>query len=110
MRLIDADETKKNIEQAFLQHHLGTFTIGDVCDCIDKAPTIDDEDAIESFNNAWRALCKQYNDYPEEHVQIALNMLSKIIDKVETRFNNKKKKEGQISIEEWINWFKENSK
>lgn len=30
MRLIDADKAKKSIEQAFLQHRLGTFTIGDV--------------------------------------------------------------------------------
>lgn len=37
-RWIDADKTKKSIEQVFLQHRLGTFTIGDVCDCIDNQP------------------------------------------------------------------------
>ena len=36
IRPIDANMTKKNIEQAFIQHRLGTFTIGDVCDCIDS--------------------------------------------------------------------------
>lgn len=46
MRLIDADKAKKSIEQAFLQHRLGTFTIGDVCDCIDNQPTIDAEPVV----------------------------------------------------------------
>ncbi len=45
-RLIDADLTKKNIEEAFMQHRLGTFTIGDVCDCIDKQPTIEAEPIV----------------------------------------------------------------
>ena len=46
MRLIDADLTKKNIEEAFIQHRLGTFTIGDVCDCIDSQPTIEAEPVV----------------------------------------------------------------
>lgn len=65
------------------------------------------EEIIESFNNAWRGLCRQYDDYPEEHMKIALNLLSKIISKVEAQLNEEKKKDKQISLDEWIAWFKE---
>lgn len=42
-----------------------------------------DYQVIESFNNAWRALCKRYREYPDAGTQQALNMLGRIIAKVE---------------------------
>lgn len=65
------------------------------------------EDVIGNLDNAWIALCRQYNNSPDEATQIALNLLSKIIGKVENQLKNESITEKQISIEEWIAWFKE---
>lgn len=61
---------------------------------------------VESLDNAWRALNKQYSQNPIEEVRIATNLLAKIIGKVNQDYISKKKKEkpGQITIEEWLEW------
>lgn len=63
-----------------------------------------DVEVIESLNNSWRALVKQYSCRPDESTRNALNMLAKIIDKVEheVKESKKSKKEHQITIDEWI--------
>lgn len=59
-----------------------------------------DLEVIESFNNAWKSLCKQYKKYPNETTRQALNMLSKIIGIVETEVKEKNKKEA-LSTDDW---------
>lgn len=68
-----------------------------------------DDEVIESFKNAWRALCRQYDEYPDENIRNELNFLGKIIRKVDAEIKNEKakNKEGQISIEEFLEFFKE---
>lgn len=65
-----------------------------------------DREVIESFNNAWRALCKQYKEYPRADIQSALNMLGRIIGEVESEVE-KSHREGQITLEEWIEMLNE---
>lgn len=60
-----------------------------------------DREVVESLNNAWRALAKQYQRCPNESIKDALNLLSKIIGKVNTEVEESHR-EVQISIEEWI--------
>lgn len=66
------------------------------------------EGIMSSINNAWCGLCRQYANTPHDETRVALNLLSKIIGKIETEITeDEAKKEGQISIEEWMAWFKE---
>lgn len=60
-----------------------------------------DLDVVESFDNAWRALCRQYRKYPEANIQSALNMLGQIIGKVK-REVEESHREKQITMEEWL--------
>lgn len=60
-----------------------------------------DIEVVESFHNAWIALEKQYRKHPDEAMRCAMNLLAKIINKVEAEVK-KAHKEGQITIEEWI--------
>lgn len=65
------------------------------------------EEIFESFNNAWRGLCRLYDNCRTENLRNDLNLLSKIIRKVEDEYERSKiePKEDQISIEEWIRCF-----
>ena len=60
-----------------------------------------DHEVVESFNNAWRALCKQYRKYPNQEIQTALNMLGRVINQVE-REVRESHREHQITIDEWL--------
>lgn len=60
-----------------------------------------DREVIESLNNAWRALCRQYKEYPRADIQSALNMLGRIVGEVESEVE-KTHREGQITLEEWL--------
>ncbi len=60
-----------------------------------------DWQVIESFDNAWMALCKQYREYPDARTQQALNMLGRIISKVKIEVEEAHR-EKQITIDEWI--------
>ncbi len=60
-----------------------------------------DLEVVESLDNAWRALCRQYDDCRCEQTRQALNMLAKITDKVK-REVEESHRETQITIEEWL--------
>lgn len=60
-----------------------------------------DREVIESFDNAWRAMCRQYRKNPTQELQSALNMLGRILSKVKTEVE-KSHREGQITIGEWL--------
>lgn len=60
-----------------------------------------DTEVLESFNSAWRAMCRQYEEYPSEEMRIALNMLGKIIAEVKSEVEESHK-ESQITIDEWL--------
>lgn len=60
---------------------------------------------IESLNNAWRALTRQYDEYPDESTRRALNLLNKIIERIKTELRNPNEWK-QITIEEWIKMLK----
>lgn len=60
-----------------------------------------DHDVVESLNNAWRALCRQYGKQREESLRMVLNLLSKIIGEVESGVR-KSHMVQQITIEEWM--------
>lgn len=68
-----------------------------------------DRDVVESFNNAWRTLAKQYQRCPDECIKDALNLLSKIIGKVNTEVEESHR-EVQISIDEWISMLNRGTK
>lgn len=64
-----------------------------------------DLEVIESFNNAWRSLCKQYDKHPNETTRQALNMLSKIIGIVKSEIEENNDK--ALSTNDWNNlWHK----
>lgn len=60
---------------------------------------------IESLNNAWRALIRQYDEHPDEDTRQALNLLNKIIGRIKTELRNPNGWK-QITIEEWIKMLK----
>lgn len=70
-----------------------------------------DKEVIDNFHTAWKALAHLYDEYPDEETRRALNLLKKMIDFVDGKIREEKlkeeQKEKQISLEEWINWFKE---
>ena len=70
-----------------------------------------DKEVIDNFNTAWEALAHQYDECPDAETRRALNLLKKMIDFVDGKIREEKikeeQKEKQISLEEWINWFKE---
>ena len=59
------------------------------------------EDVMESFNNAWIAMCRQYQKKSEEELRNALNMLGRIITEVECAIKDSEKKDS-ITIAEWM--------
>lgn len=65
-----------------------------------------DIEVVESFSNAWIALCEQYREYPKQEIQTALNMIGRIITKVETEVKESHR-EHQVTIDEWIETLKQ---
>ena len=65
-----------------------------------------DREVVESLNNAWRALGKQYQRYPDECIKDAMNLIAKIVGKVSTEVEESHR-ETQITIEEWISMLNE---
>lgn len=63
--------------------------------------TMTDIEVVESFNNAWRAMCRQYRENPNLETQTALNMLGKIIGMVDSEVK-KSHINRQITIDEWL--------
>ncbi len=62
-----------------------------------------DTDVIDSFHNAWMALARQYDKYPDEKIRDAMNLLSKMIGEVESKVKESHE-EKQITIDEWLEW------
>ena len=60
-----------------------------------------DIEVVKSFNNAWRAMCRQYRENPNQETQTALNMLGKIISMVDSEVK-KSHVNRQITIYEWL--------
>ena len=65
-----------------------------------------DKEVVESFNNAWRAMCKQYRKYPTQELQTALNMLGHIIGNVKSEVE-KSHRNRKITLDEWIAFLNE---
>lgn len=61
---------------------------------------------IESLNNAWRALARQYYEHPDESTRRALNLLNKIIERIKKEIRNPNGWK-QITIEEWMKMLEE---
>lgn len=59
------------------------------------------KEVIDSFNNAWMALAKQYTDRPDESTRCAMNLIAKMIGEVKSQVN-RPRKEGQITMDEWL--------
>ena len=64
------------------------------------------QEVIDTMNNAWRALVRQYKANPGEDIQCALNLLAKICNHIECAYKESEKRAKreaeQITIEEWI--------
>ncbi len=60
-----------------------------------------DTEVVESLDNAWRALARQYNRHPDEGIRCGMNLLAKVIGKVRSEVEESHR-EKQITIEEWI--------
>lgn len=65
-----------------------------------RSNTFGIDDVIKSFDNAWMALTKQYQNDPNEGVRQAINLLSKIIGQVKYEIKEAQK-EKRITIDEW---------
>lgn len=58
------------------------------------------DEIIECFDNAWRALAKSYQNSPDETLRNAMNLLSRIIGEVKIEL--KKSAPEQLTIDDWI--------
>lgn len=67
------------------------------------------KEVIESLDNAWRALTRQYDKNPDEGTRCGMNLLAKIIGIIKTEVEESNK-EKQITIEEWITILQKESK
>ena len=65
-----------------------------------------DIEVVESFDNAWRALCRRYREYPDAKTKLVLNMLGRIIETVEKEVKESHR-EKQMTLEDWIEILKE---
>ena len=65
-----------------------------------------DKQVIESFDNAWQALCRQYRAYPSAEFQSAINMLGRMIGQVK-REVEESHRDHQITVDEWIRMLEE---
>lgn len=65
-----------------------------------------DMEMIESLNNAWKALSKQYEKERSEGIRCGMNLLAKVISKVKAEIKESHK-EGQVTLEEWMDMLQE---
>ena len=60
---------------------------------------------IETMDNAWRAVCVQYQNAPDDETRRVLNLVGKIVTKMKSEFDEAEKNDGkQITFEEWFEW------
>lgn len=66
---------------------------------------------IESLENAWSALARQYVDSPDEDLRNAINLLAGMVKEVKRRIGDyeesERKKQEKISTQEWLDWLKD---
>lgn len=72
-----------------------------------KVEGITDKEIIESLDNAWMALTKQYKSHPDEGTRHSMNILAKIIGKIKSGAEQSHKTR-QITIEEWLTLLQRN--
>lgn len=60
-----------------------------------------DMDVVECLHNAWVALARQYDKYPDDGIRCGMNLLAKVIGEVKSEVEENHR-EKQITIEEWI--------
>lgn len=60
-----------------------------------------DKEVVESLNNAWKAMSRQYGKKPDETMRWALNIVSRVISKVQYEVEQSHETK-QITIEEWM--------
>lgn len=60
-----------------------------------------DTEVVESLDNAWRALARQYERYRDDGIRCGMNLLAKVIGKVRSEVEESHR-EKQITVEEWI--------
>lgn len=69
------------------------------------------EIVIESLENAWSALARQYVDSPDEDLRKATNLLAGMVKEVKRRVEDyeesERKKQERISMQEWLDWLKD---
>ena len=91
-----------NCRHAVLGTSMGTESeTGVVMEEKEENNKMTDRQVVESFDNAWKALCMQYRKYPEELTRQALNMLGCIIGKVKNEVEDSHR-DKQMTIDEWI--------
>lgn len=65
---------------------------------------------IESLENAWSALARQYVDSPDESTRKAINIVAGLVGEVRSRIESheesERKEQEKISIQEWEEWLK----
>lgn len=69
------------------------------------------EIVIESLENAWSALARQYVDSPDETVRNAVNLIAGMVKEIKRRIEDyeesEQKKQEKISTQEWLDWLKD---
>lgn len=67
-----------------------------------------DEDVFATLENCWLALCKRMRENPTAETQRVMNMLGRIITQAKSETRKRRNAENkQVSIDEWLAWFKE---
>ncbi len=60
-----------------------------------------DKEVVKSLDNAWIALVRQYDNYPDEGIRCGMNLLRKIIGEVKSEVEENHRQK-QITIDDWI--------
>lgn len=71
-----------------------------------------DAEVLKSLDNAWKALAVQYKECPDDGIRCGMNLLAKIISKVESEVREgnqegSRRREGQVTIDEWLAMLRE---
>ena len=76
-----------------------------------KSVLIDREILTGSLDNAWSALARQYADSPDEATRQAVNLIAGMVKEINSYLDEleeiERKEKESISIQEWIDWLKE---
>lgn len=68
----------------------------------------DNDDIFATLDNCWRALCERMRENPNLETQRVVNTLARIIETAKSETRKRRNSENkQISIDEWLDWFKD---